>query len=161
MLAPNYADHWTHPPVTEPFCNMHLEGPLHHYLFIYLFVLKTDTDWTALWITFWNHPQGFTHPSRCAWGGWDGKKEKSGSKERPAHNCCCREGAGRRARNAEQRGARKQEHKEGFFPPVLHPRSKGSGFHIFAVDISALHLAFMVYIFMLLCLFPFRKSNQN
>lgn len=125
MLAPNYADHWTHPPVTEPFCNMHLEGPLHHYLFIYLFVLKTDTDWTALWITFWNHPQGFTHPSRCAWGGWDGKKEKSGSKERPAHNCCCREGAGRRARNAEQRGARKQEHKEGFFPPGVALEEQG------------------------------------
>lgn len=51
--------------------------------------------------------------------------------------------------------------KKVFFPLVLHSRSKGSGFHIFAVDISALHLAFMVYIFMLLCLFPFRKSNQN
>lgn len=48
-----------------------------------------------------------------------------------------------------------------FSPLVLHLRSKGSGFHIFAVDISALHLAFMVYIFMLLCLFHFRKSNQN
>jgi len=59
----------------------------------------------------------------------------------------------------EQSGAQKGEHKERIFPPGI--ALEESGFHIFAVDISALHLAFMVYIFMLLCLFPFRKSNQN